>query len=500
MVRQRESFDLLPVGVDGMTVPPADEIWGRTESSRVGQLGGYGDRLTLAHHHGRRHEYTYLAADIFNDEAISELPMRDVQFNWQINKPGELSGTIAAPELPNIRDYFTATVPGRTAIYVLRDGQPVWGGIIWKRTFGSDSREVKIEADTWDSYMYHRILDEDWMFLRDVSEQTPPEKRHEGVEQIEIFRYLWRYMADTANGDIKVILGDQTSTVMRGAYFSKWDFKTYGEHLEAFAKKVDGFEWCSVIGVSADRSTIQRRIDFAYPKFGRVYADSGLVWEYPGWTLRYAWIGDSDKAATVAFVTGGGDGDLKAYYQRTNDQAFADNWPRLDQVWNHSTVWDQGILKSHAGKYLEAYFPPISSIELEVHPRVPVEVGDFFLGDEVRLVIDDDLFYLANIQEQDMLARIKGITVKPNDDGLEQVTPTVAIVSRDLVIVDEEDATNDLVPGDWNGPTIDAPDVIPEALLVPAISAADRRASMRQHRGLRGLAGDPLSRWGASRE
>jgi hypothetical protein len=234
-----------------------------------------------------------------------------------------------------------------------------------------------------------------------------------------------------------------------------------------------------------------------------LWKDSKLVWEYPAWTLSYTWAADSDKAATVAYVTGGGDGDLKAFAMRKNEDALSRGWPRLDHPWDHSTVWDLEMLKSHAGKYLEAFSPPISSVSLTIHPRVPAEVGQYFLGDEVRLIIDDDLFLHAGIEERDMLARINALTVKPNDDGLEEISPETVLVTRDLQIVDPEDETSDLVPPGWNGPTIDAPDQMPGAMSMPSrrrVLPIELWSARTWKRGGRPLPDDPIYRWGGSRE
>lgn len=488
------------------------DAWGVVPGAGPGTgHGGYGDRLLFGHGHGRRHEYKYLAADLFTDRAISELPIRDSEFGWSVNKPGEFSGSVAVPTLGHVRSYFDATRPARTVLYVIRDGVPVWGGIIWKRSFNSDERLLKIEADTFDSYMYHRILDKTFRFIRDLV-NSDPAKRHEGVEQIEAFRTLWRHMVSGKGSDIRVRLGDTVSPVRRGLFFSGWEFKTYGEHIDELIKKPDSFEWIGTVGLSASGESVDRRIEFAYPKFGRKWAESKLIWEFPGWALKYGWDADADKAATAVYVLGGGDGVNKAYAGRLNENAINEGWPRLDESRPHDKVWSQDILRSHAGKYLVAYSPPINSFTMTIHPKMPLEFGDYFIGDEVRLVIDDELFRYANVSETDLLARIKGLKVRPNAEGLEEVTPEMVIAIRDLQIIDPDDESSDLVPDNWPGVSIDAPDLEPVGgpddgigpdgdVFTGRLDPRDATEPLTWQRGL--LADpswDPVRYWGGSYE
>ena len=481
------------------------QSWGMVPPLHQGASSAHGDLTVGGGSFGERREYIYLAVDLFTDRAISELPLLDVTMSWAINKPGELSGSIPIGAFKSINAYAAASVPSRTALYVLRDGVPIWGGIIWKRTVSSDSRTIKIEADTWDSYMYHRILYEDFVVYRDPP--ALPGREYDGVDQIEIFRRMWTHMSAKPYGDIGVSLAGTASAVKRGTFFSKWDFKTYGEILEAFVGKSNGFEWYSTVNTFHDKPGIGRRLEFAYPKFGRTWKESGLVWEYPGTLLKYDWASDADKSVTSAYVVGGGEGDLKAYVNKLNDQAFTAGYPLLDVSYQHTTVWDSEMLASHASKYLVAYSPPIHSVSVDIHPQIPQQLGQYFIGDEVRLVIDDDLFQELEVGEQDMLGRITTLSLSPSDDGLEKITPGVVLVLRDLKIVDPEDETADLVPEGYRGVTVDPPPVEGFAVEAPVPAFGGKvtlaeRVALSMRRGARAEAnakkyGDDL--WGGSK-
>lgn len=429
---------------------------------------------------GQRHEYVYIATTLFSDIPVADLPLRDVQFSWARNKPGEFSASLQVPVFARVSDYLSATVPGRNAIYVFRDGVPIWGGIIWKRTLSSENRTVKLEGDTFDSYMFHRVLDQDLLFVRDPNANPPIP----GTDQIDMFRVLWAHMSGNwdptggllppgteappvyrKNADIGVTLDPlPNNTILRGRTFKKWDFRTYGEHLETLAGLRDGFDWCAVVSEApvgaATASGVERRITFGYPKFGRPFSQTGFIWEYPANMLTYTWTGDSDKAATAAYVLGSGEGDLRSYTVQYNLDRLNEGWPLLDVTYTHSTVVRQETLIGHAAKYLRAFDPPVATFDMTIHPDMPPTFGppgseQYFIGDEIGLKIDDEIFNEAGIRPEDMFVIIDGITVSPNDDGLEDVVPEVTIHARNPYIGPDEEQEADLVPEGWPGPSID---------------------------------------------
>jgi hypothetical protein len=439
---------------------------------------------------GRRHEYIYVACSLFGDVPIAELPLRNVQFSFARSKPGQFSADVQIPVFSRVHDYFAATEPGRHVIYVFRDGEPIWGGIIWKRTMASDERVVKIEGDTFDSYMYHRVLDQDLPFVRDLA-HTPP---IEGTDQIEMFRILWAHMSGDwsqvggepewekiggieglppfplrTNANIQVKMDPPTiPTILRGRNFMKWDFRTYGEHLESLAGLRDGFEWVSLVRAPAlgapTVSGVERYIKFGYPRLGRPMSETGFIWEYPGNMLSYSWTGDADKAATSAIVLGSGEGDLRQYAIQYNQQRLDSGWPLLDVTYTHSTVSRKTTLDSHAMKYLRAFDPPIGEFSMTVHPDMPPTFGPgggehYFIGDEIGMRFDDDIINESGIRPEDLFVVIDGITVSPNDDGLEDVKPEVSLNFRNPYIGKDIEEETDKVPEDWPGPSIDTSEV-----------------------------------------
>ena len=483
-----------------MSVAGSDNSWGTLPPVQRPETIT-GDRLAVGHAYGKKPEYVYLSAELFSDKPIAELPLSGVTFEWAINGPGKLSATLNIGSFAPARDYFKATVPGKTVVYIIRDGKPLWGGIIWKRSFSSTARSVTIEAETWDSYMFHRILRDNINIQRDPDGHLY-NRILLGMDQLEIFRQMWKFMSSGENSDIGVIIDQELSGVMKGVSFDGSQYISYGEHMKKFAtpeEKTKGFEWYATVGLSADNGKIERRIELKHPKFGRSWAETGMIWEYPGNIITYSWVGDvgSDHAATVALVSGEGDGENQAWVSKKNVEAFNNGYPRLDRHWGHKRVADKNVLRSHANKYLQAFSPPTHEISIETHPSTPYYLGQYFIGDEILMMINDDFYKFSDVDERDRVARVKTLSVTVADDGSEQIKPSLELLSQYFEIIDPEESGVDLVGEGWNGLTISPPDVFPVAPAEPEVRkrAKTRRDAARLNpaaaggqRGLEGLA------------
>jgi hypothetical protein len=480
--------------------------WGIIPSMDIRDPSIRGTFMSGAHAVGRRFEYTYLAATLFGNVPINELPLLDVKITWNINDPGTLSASLNISSFAEEHHYFEATEPTKTVLYVLRDDVPIWGGIIWKRSFDSASRSLRIEAETWDSYMKRRILADSIYIQKDPP--GIPNPKHFGVEQIEIFRQVWRFMEKSEGSDIGIVFGNQSSPVTRGVQFIGYQYEFFYKWLkDELAELYNGFEWFGTVGFSDDGKTIERRIEFGYPKFGRTWEETGIIWEYPGGIVKYEWSTNPDECATVVYVTGPGEAEKKVVKSVSNKEAHNDGYPRMDAKKDHAKQPDAAALLSHAAKYLYAWQPPGASIDVSTHPTVPVGLGSYFIGDEVRFVIKDDLFVNAMIPSRDMVGRIMGLSLTVQDSGHEEVKPTFKLASRYLDIRDPDEESSDEVPPDWNGLTIVPPDDFPfdptepDVARVPGVIGRSR--SHRDDRGYRSAANaaryneDP---WGGSIE
>ena len=102
--------------------------------------------------------YRYYTADLVTNTIIGELSLEDVSYERSLKSPGSFDGKITVTEQTNSLDLYNATMPGKTAIYVVRDGICVWGGIIWGRTYDMVGRTLNFSASEFTSYLNHRMI------------------------------------------------------------------------------------------------------------------------------------------------------------------------------------------------------------------------------------------------------------------------------------------------------------------------------------------------------
>lgn len=107
-------------------------------------------------------EYRYFTTNLLTNDILAEIPFKGVSFERALNSAGSFSGSI--PVLPSNTgmDLYNSTMPGKTGLYVVRDGVCVWGGIIWNRSYNVVERELSVSASEFTSYLYHRNIWKTW--------------------------------------------------------------------------------------------------------------------------------------------------------------------------------------------------------------------------------------------------------------------------------------------------------------------------------------------------
>lgn len=102
--------------------------------------------------------YRYFTADLLTNAIIAEIPFQGVSYERAIKGAGKFSGKIPVLESGAAFNLYESTMPGRTALYVVRDDVCVWGGIIWDRSYTAKSRELSVSGSEFTSYFYHRNI------------------------------------------------------------------------------------------------------------------------------------------------------------------------------------------------------------------------------------------------------------------------------------------------------------------------------------------------------
>ena len=102
--------------------------------------------------------YYYYTVDIVTNEVLAQIPFSDVAYERKIKEPGGFEGVITVTQQTEDLDLYNSTMPGKTALYVTRNGKCVWGGIIWGRTYDLQGRNLSVSASEFTSYLQKRNI------------------------------------------------------------------------------------------------------------------------------------------------------------------------------------------------------------------------------------------------------------------------------------------------------------------------------------------------------
>ena len=107
-------------------------------------------------------DYRYFVTDLQTNELLAELPFRGVSYSRSLGEAGTFTGDLPVIDATYNYSIYENTLPGKTALYVVRNGVCVWGGIIWGRTYSLIDKITSITAAEFVSYLSHRVVWKTW--------------------------------------------------------------------------------------------------------------------------------------------------------------------------------------------------------------------------------------------------------------------------------------------------------------------------------------------------
>jgi hypothetical protein len=107
-------------------------------------------------------EYRYFVCDLLSGELLGEIPFTGVSYGRALREAGTFSGSIAVAEATFNLSLYETTLPGKTALYIVRNGVCVWGGIIWTRTYNIIDKTLEVSGSEMVSYLHHRVVWKTW--------------------------------------------------------------------------------------------------------------------------------------------------------------------------------------------------------------------------------------------------------------------------------------------------------------------------------------------------
>ena len=425
--------------------------------------------------------YRYLFADLLTNQIIGELPIAGVSFTQQLNTAGTLQGHLLLSGVNAAGlNVANATIPGRTALYVDRNGILIWGGIIWLRDYNSTEQKLNITAREFESYFERRRILTTQAFT--------------GVDQLTIAQTLVQQAQAVPYGNIGVIVGTETSGVQVSRVFYNYELKTVFSALQDLSRSSSGFDFNINVAYDGDGNPV-KTLGLDYPRIGKTFgnvtaatndgvntvytvpnafqvgqtvtvsgcgnptfncnsasitaADSTSftiasstpvgafstrgavtyyslstytpVFEYGGNLVEYDYPEDASVAANTIYTIGAGSNEGKLIGNYTDATKTASGWALLEDAANYSDIYDSTLLANLAyGQALAVSYPPTTMKVVAPAYQDPV-FGTYGIGDTVRVRVKDSRFTSG----LDTTARIVGINVQPGEDSPERVTLTL---------------------------------------------------------------------------
>lgn len=107
-------------------------------------------------------EYRYFVHDLMSNALLAEIPFRSVSYSRSLTEAGTFTGDIAVIDDTYNLSLYENTLPAKTALYVVRNGVCVWGGIIWARNYSLIDKVLSVSAAEFTSYLSHRVVWKTW--------------------------------------------------------------------------------------------------------------------------------------------------------------------------------------------------------------------------------------------------------------------------------------------------------------------------------------------------
>jgi hypothetical protein len=357
--------------------------------------------------------YSYYCTDLVTQRILGLFPLTGVSYQTTLDAAGTFSADLSIAD-PAIRDanWEQATRVPRTALYVLRDVDPVWGGIIWTRDYDSTSMKEHFQAATFESYWSHLPYNASTSWVN--------------KDQMGIVREILASVA-AAGYVMPCPVSGNTSGILRDFATDGTQYQWILSIIQQLQQLPDGFDFAVDVFYNALMGPY-KQLNLDYPRRGLTAVETPYVFEYPGNVISYKWPEDGSAFATDVVEMGAGSGPSMVVGLAADVGLVVDGWPIMFAVVSRKNEDRQAFIDGYAAGDLAIYRVPTTIVELHVRAGWDPRLGTYRVGDDVRLRIGpnrerepDSRFPLG----LDTFLRIQSIKVVVGDDGNEDVAITL---------------------------------------------------------------------------
>ena len=306
--------------------------------------------------------YRYLLADLVTNQILAELPLTGVNFGQQLNAVGTMTGHLLVSGVNSTGlNVLNGSIPGRTAIYIDRNGVLVWGGVLWQREYGSSNQSIKLTAREFLSYFERRRI-------TDGTGTASGALSYTNIDQLQIAQGLISNAQSVSLGNIGLLYNqDPLSTATSGVTLSRvyynYEVKTVFNAISDLSKQSNGFDF--EISVYYDGGgNPAKSFNTYYPRSGVMYSSTNPkapVFELGGNIAEYTYLEDGSKAINQIYALGAGSNEGKLISIYADSTKLSAGWALLEDQANYSDITDSTVLSGLAtGQVNAVSYPPIT--------------------------------------------------------------------------------------------------------------------------------------------
>ena len=361
--------------------------------------------------------YRYLFADLLSNSIIGELQLTGVNFTKTLNAAGTFSASLLISDANEASaNIINSTVPGRTAVYVDRNGVLIWGGVIWNREYNSTSQHLSISAREFESYFEKR--------------RVLTTTVYNNVDQLTIAQALINTAQAATNGNIGVQVGTETSGVLVNRTYFSYEQKTIFAALTDLSQQSNGFDF--TIGVAYDGSgNPTKKLVMKSPQGGIRYdatSTTAPVFEFPsGNVIEYTFQEDASQVANRLTATGAGSNEGQVQQVKLATDQLTAGWAVLEDGVSYGDIYDANIISNLAAGKLAAVKNPPVTLQIVAPAFEDPQLGSYDVGDDIRVRIQDDRFPNGNEVTGTAIYRLVALNVTPGENAGERVTLSLTL-------------------------------------------------------------------------
>lgn len=315
-------------------------------------------------------DYELIVADLLTDEIRDAIPITSVTYTREIGGSGGWNASAPLRSGLNPEPITTANLDtrARSSVYVLRDGQVLYGGILWtaKASASAEGGQLDIGGKGhWSYYEDCRTIRSDKVYSAATD------------DQFHIVADLIAHASSFASGDIGVVV-ERTpfdSGVKRDRTYLATDRKPIGEAISQLSEVIGGFDFELVAG--GERDAFTKTLRLATPRLG-VHLDAS--WESGKNIDVIDFDADGTTYGNLAIAVGE---DKTSIFQRSG---HIGTHALVERVRSYTTVKEQATLDGHARSDLARTSDGGRTMQVRVRDVTDSMLGTFDPGDDVLLI------------------------------------------------------------------------------------------------------------------